>query len=188
MTVYDPTSAATPYPARIADLERELADLHRGGRPYGSEPSRVWTCAVDRRRGGLNALLVWGFLNGMDDGETTPGVVPYPPTDERQPGKGGLVGEPTWSEAAPMPFGDRAFWPVECVACFLGGSPARNRLAADLLPLLSLRRSPHFNPPLSSEDRYEQLFGPILESLGRGKVDMVELGVGRESSSLLSSG
>lgn len=50
-----------------------------------------------------------------------------------------------------MPYGDRAFWPIE---------------------------SPHFNPPLSSEDRYEQLFAPILRNLGRQKVDMVELGVG----------
>jgi hypothetical protein len=122
VSVYTPTSDGSPYPSRIAAAEVELAKLHRGGDPYGSEQSRVWSCAIDKRNGGLNALVVWGFLNGMDDGVTTPGVVPYPPSEAEAKASGGkkLVGEPTYPEAAPMPFGDRAFWPVECVCSYPG--------------------------------------------------------------------
>lgn len=113
VSVYTPTSDGTPYPSRIADIEVELAKLHRGGEPYGSEQSRVWSCSIDNRWGGLNALVVWGFLNGMDDGVTTPGVFPYPPSEDNGSVGKKLIGEPTYAEASPMPFGDRAFWPVE---------------------------------------------------------------------------
>lgn len=44
-------------------------------------------------------------------------------------------------------------------------------------------RSEHFNPPLASEDRMQQMLLPLLKNLGRGgprKVDLVEVGVGGE--------
>ncbi|KZP01819.1 hypothetical protein CALVIDRAFT_594494 [Calocera viscosa TUFC12733] len=54
-------------------------------------------------------------------------------------------------EPAPGPWGPRAFWP---------------------------QASEHFNPPLLAEDRFHQLALPLLQSLGRSHVDLVELGLG----------
>lgn len=81
-------------------------------------------CEIEK----FDAVVVWIFLNGLDDGVGTPGV-------ERYEGMGGgllekkrgreeeeevgrllsLVGEEgTWGEEAKeMPFGDRAFFPIE---------------------------------------------------------------------------
>jgi len=51
-------------------------------------------------------------------------------------------------------------------------------------------RSEHFNPPLASEDRMQQMLLPLLKNLGRGgprKVDLVEVGVGGEFWTRLTS-
>lgn len=53
-------------------------------------------------------------------------------------------------------------------------------LCVQLLTALSCR-SEHFNPPLSPEDRLKGVLLPLLETLGRGSpdmVDMVEVGIG----------
>lgn len=54
VTIYTPTSKGTAYDKKVAKIEEELAKTTRGGEAFGSEPSRVWTCAIDKRRGGLN--------------------------------------------------------------------------------------------------------------------------------------
>jgi hypothetical protein len=41
-----------------------------------------------------------------------------------------------------------------------------------------LSRTEHFHPPLAAEDRLQQLFEPLLVSLGRKSVDFVQVGVG----------
>lgn len=49
------------------------------------------------------------------------------------------------------------------------------------LPLLRfcfVLRTEHFHPPLAAEDRLQQLFEPLLVSLGRKSVDLIQIGVG----------
>lgn len=46
------------------------------------------------------------------------------------------------------------------------------------LRLVFLSRTEHFHPPLAAEDRLQQLFEPLLVSLGRKSVDFVQVGVG----------
>lgn len=171
-------------------------------------------CRVDK----WDFEVVWGFLNGLDDGETTPGLEGYRGMGEgeeggirsgREEGKRGLeldlVGEEgTWGEKAKgMPFGDRAFFPIECVKTSRNAhfrqSKRRRTLELTDASFSFLRsfvwlgwdRSEHFNPPLSSEDRLKQMMLPLLKNLGRGgarKVDLVEVGVGGKSRFLSVQG
>ncbi|CDZ96281.1 hypothetical protein [Phaffia rhodozyma] len=152
VTIYSPTTTPDTYPSRLITLEEDYAEHYRQGRSYGSEHSRPWLCKIDQ----YDAVFLWGFWNGLDDGVTTPGVVEYGHQEEKgRKSKGELVGkEGTWKKAKDMPFGDRAFWPIE---------------------------SEHFNPPLDSEARMNEIFLPILKAIGRGGVndiDLVEVGVG----------
>ncbi|KAL7416537.1 hypothetical protein BDY24DRAFT_380024 [Mrakia frigida] len=151
ITIHDLTSRA--YPPALRSLEEEIVARDRGGKPFSTPTYRPWTCEIPE----FDAMLVWSFMNGLDDGVTTPGVQVY---GEEQgevmvEGERGLVGkEGSWGEKAKESgFGERGYWSVN---------------------------SEHFNPPLSTEDRLTQLVLPLLANLGRGgakKIDMVEIGI-----------
>ena len=144
--IHPPSSPA--YPAGLRQLEDELAAAHRDGKPFSTDTFRPWTCRIDE----FDAVIVWFFIGGLDDGKTTPGVQVYG-DEQTEITEGELVGhEGTWGERArEMPFGDRAYFSVD---------------------------SEHFNPPLRPEDRVRELVLPFLANIGRPTVDMVELGLG----------
>lgn len=132
VTIHPLTSPA--YPSALRDLEEELVAKHRGGNPFSTPTYRPWTVSrvCSRSPGFLSsradelclsaqceikefdAMIVWVFMNGLDDGETTPGVQEYGEeptevTDDELVGKQG-----TWGDRAKvLPFGDRAYWSVE---------------------------------------------------------------------------
>ena len=136
------------YPAALRDLEHDLAAKHRDGKPFATDTYRPWVCRIEE----FDAVLVWAFIGGLDDGTTTPGVQVYG-KEQTEVVDGASIGrEGTWgSRARELPFGDRAYWSVD---------------------------SEHFAPPLRPEDRVRDLVLPFLANIGRDTVDMVELGIG----------
>jgi hypothetical protein len=90
----------------------------RGKEGWARDPSRSWMCRIDPDlgdgKGGLDAVVVWGYLWGWDDGAETPGLEVYGGDEEGEQGGQGSVGEEgTYGEKAREmpPFGDRAYWP-----------------------------------------------------------------------------
>lgn len=98
------------YPEPLRDLENKLAGEFRDGKPFATETYRPWVCTIKQ----FDAVIVWTFLNGLDDGKTTPGVQVYG-EEETEVVEGELVGkEGTWGDQAKeLPFGDRAYWSVK---------------------------------------------------------------------------
>lgn len=82
------------YPPALRDLEIELAAKYRDGHPFATDTYRPWVCHIKE----FDAAIVWVFIGGLDDGETTPGVQEYG-REQTEVVEGGLVGkEGTWGD------------------------------------------------------------------------------------------